>query len=62
MSGEGRKEEWTWYLPGWSSQRTESRKIPRAEVIEGGAPGEGLLIRECHSLGSPESETSIQAK
>lgn len=38
MSGEGKKEEWTWYLPGWSSQRRESRKIPRAEVIKGGEP------------------------
>ena len=38
MSGEGKKEEWTWYLPGWSSQRMKSRKIPRAEVIKGGEP------------------------
>ena len=35
---EGKKEEWTWYLPGWSSQRMKSRKIPRAEVIKGGEP------------------------
>lgn len=50
-------------LPGWSSQRTESRKIPRAEVIKGGgALEEGLLIWECLNLGSPEPETCIQAK